>query len=453
MSLVWNYFVKDKNGLQAKCNNCGTVISTKGGNTKGLHTHVQTKHKVNLLKRNNYAGNSTVETEKLDKKKELMTAYFGIDNEVPTLENILARMTAKDLIPFATFTTSEDLRLGLIARGFVVPKSANTIRELVLKYADKVLLSMTNTFMTKKKAGERFSCTLDEWTSGKCRRFLNINIVTFDHQIYNLGVIRIVGSFSSNDCLEAVKKRLNDFKLSYDEDIIATTTDGASVMMKFGRLSSTEHQLCYTHGIHLAVCDVLYAVNELRATSVTPENVLVDSDNCCEPEAESERLVFELDSKNQSRFIFKDGDVNDLVNKVRNIVRKINKSPVRNDLLQKYVKIEIGKELKLQLDVKTRWNSMVTMLRRFVQLSSPLKKVLIDIKAFNKFTITEYDIFIASCVVEALSPIEHVVEVLCTQKATLLTAHTSVHLAIEELERLDNEKNNELAGRLAIALR
>ena len=60
-------------------------------------------------------------------------------------------------------------------------------------------------------------------------------------------------------------------------------------MMKFGRLSSTEHQLCYTHGIHLAVC----AVNELRATSVTPENVLVDSDNCCEPEAESERLVFE----------------------------------------------------------------------------------------------------------------------------------------------------------------
>ena len=135
------------------------------------------------------------------------------------------------------------------------------------------------------------------------------------------------------------------------------------------------------------------------------------------------------------------------------IIRKINKSPVRNDLLQKYVKIEIGNELKLQLDIKTRWNSIVTMLRRFVQLSSPLKKVLIDIKALNKFTITEYDIFIASCVVEALSPIEHVVEVMCTQKATLLTAHTSVHLAIEELERLDNEKNKELAGRLAKALR
>lgn len=35
--------------------------------------------------------------------------------------------------------------------------------------------------------------------------------------------------------------------------------NGASVMKKFGQSLSCEHQLCYAHGIHLAVFDVLYS--------------------------------------------------------------------------------------------------------------------------------------------------------------------------------------------------
>ena len=38
---------------------------------------------------------------------------------------------------------------------------------------------------------------------------------------------------------------------------MAATTDGASVMVKFGKSILPIHLLCLAHGIHLAVCDFL----------------------------------------------------------------------------------------------------------------------------------------------------------------------------------------------------
>ena len=35
-------------------------------------------------------------------------------------------------------------------------------------------------------------------------------------------------------------------------------TDGASVIKKTGKLPQITHQLCLSHGVHLAVVDVLY---------------------------------------------------------------------------------------------------------------------------------------------------------------------------------------------------
>ena len=59
-----------------------------------------------------------------------------------------------------------------------------------------------------------------------------------------------------------VRKRLAEFKINYDSHIFASVTDGASVMVKFARISSHEGQLCQAHGIHLAVCDVMYVKKE-----------------------------------------------------------------------------------------------------------------------------------------------------------------------------------------------
>ena len=47
------------------------------------------------------------------------------------------------------------------------------------------------------------------------------------------------------------------------EDIVAATTEGASVMKSFGRMICCVHQLCFAHGYHLAVTDFLYAKQNL----------------------------------------------------------------------------------------------------------------------------------------------------------------------------------------------
>ena len=39
---------------------------------------------------------------------------------------------------------------------------------------------------------------------------------------------------------------------------VSSVTDGAAGMLKYGRISPGEFQACYTHAIHLAVCDLLY---------------------------------------------------------------------------------------------------------------------------------------------------------------------------------------------------
>lgn len=56
--------------------------------------------------------------------------------------------------------------------------------------------------------------------------------------------------------------KLREFDLEIS-DIVAATTDGAAVMVKFVRLISKTslHQQCLNHGIHLAVVYVLFKRN------------------------------------------------------------------------------------------------------------------------------------------------------------------------------------------------
>ncbi|CAF4947360.1 unnamed protein product [Pieris macdunnoughi] len=53
--------------------------------------------------------------------------------------------------------------------------------------------------------------------------------------------------------------------LDADTDIIGMSTDGASVMVKVGKLMNCYQQLCFAHGLQLAVINVLYKKYEEEA--------------------------------------------------------------------------------------------------------------------------------------------------------------------------------------------
>ena len=63
----------------------------------------------------------------------------------------------------------------------------------------------------------------------------------------------------------------------------------------------------------------------------------------------------------------------EVIAKVRRICRMFLNSPLKNDRLQDFVKNE---ELKLILDCKVRWNSLLAMNERFLKLKNCISKAL-----------------------------------------------------------------------------
>ena len=127
------------------------------------------------------------------------------------------------------------------------------------------------------------------------------------------------------------------------------------VMVKFGKSIPCEHQLRYAHGIHLAVCDVLYGNNATVISATTSEEMRDEEDspylNQDEELANEDfstavdlvNYCCEVDISNGSHVICNTINVLIIISKVRMIAMLFRKSPLKNQILQKYVQKEQGK--------------------------------------------------------------------------------------------------------------
>jgi hypothetical protein len=87
-------------------------------------------------------------------------------------------------------------------------------------------------------------------------------------------------------------------------------------------------------------------------------------------------------------------------------------SPVRDSILQNYIKQEKGKESSLILDCKTRWNNLEVMIERFITLKECVVVALNDTGAFHmwneayypKIIVTDYVTFWHVCNVFKFCP-------------------------------------------------
>lgn len=189
-------------------------------------------------------------------------------------------MAARDGFPFSVFCTSPDLRKALKSMGFKdpIPKSPATVREIVMLYGKSIRDRQLLEIQRMKEDGIKFCATFDEWTSNKNRRFMSIILHGQGTKFWNLGLVRITGSLTSENAVTLVASKLLEHHISLRDDIICIMTDGTSVMTKIGRLSPTEQQLCLAHGTQLAVADVLYPKNRILASGSRYEDCDDDSD-------------------------------------------------------------------------------------------------------------------------------------------------------------------------------
>lgn len=220
------------------------------------------------------------------------------------------------------------------------------VRELVMEYYKEVVEHTKNEIQKILKLKKRFSLTSDEWTALLNKRFMNVNIHC--HKlVFNLGMIPIKGSMPSEIAKELTEKRLDEFGISLLRDIVASTTDGASVMVKYGKLlDPVLHIQCYNHAYHLAVVAFLYKKEIEKVNEDEIEDDVEEDDDWNENQEEDEDDASELNDT-----------IRDLVKKVRKAVKVFRKSPTKNDMyLQKHVIADpkIGYRLNLIMDSKTR---------------------------------------------------------------------------------------------------
>lgn len=388
------------------------------------------------------------------KKNKPIDSYFKKKND--SMEAIVSRMVSKDGLALSTFCTSADLRNLFKKSGFQLPQSPNTIRTMINNFANTVEADMIIEFEYLKKQSQKFSLTFDEWTSQKNHRYLNLN-VHHQEKHFNLGLIRIHGSCTAEHAVCLVKDRLKIFGLDLDSDIIGMTTDGASVMVKAGTLLPCYHQLCVAHGIQLAVVKILYRkksdseVDPVERSSIEMDD---DSENMDELDdkqgATGTSLIIETDDSGASIEIVP--KYNDLLQKVRKVVKLFRKSPTKDDVyLQKYVREEKGKELELILDCRTRWSSLLSMVERFYDLKVCIEKALIDIKSDVKFTDHEWSIM--KDLIASLQPFKLAVETLCRRESTLLTADTVLKFIIDKLDQQDTVLSTDLSDALRVKIK
>lgn len=233
--------------------------------------------------------------------------------------------------------------------------------------------------------------------------------------------------------------KLNEFQLSL-EDIVAATTDGASVMIKFGKDIFAIHQICYNHALHLAVISVIFK----KLTEIVADDSSSDDDSEYE---ESDNDSHSCIDDNQEDFdpveiLVPRKDINTVLCSVRKIVMMFKRSPVKNAVLQNYIKEKHGQEIALLMDCKTRWNSTEVMVERFLKLYSCVMLALTDLNATEH--LIDDQILLLRDLANSLRPIKMAVESLSQRDNNLLKCEGVFKFIFDELKNQSGEISKEM---------
>jgi hypothetical protein len=141
------------------------------------------------------------------------------------------------------------------------------------------------------------------------------------------------------------------------------------------------------------------------------------------------------------------------VNQCRDIVKLFKLSPSRNAILQKYVKLVEGKELKVLLDLKILWSSLEKMLTRFMSILKLMEDTLDDINRTDMWAMWDPEnTETAELILIILEPLPMTVNQLSNRNFDLLQAEGVLEFLFEELAEQDNIMNNLLLVQLKVEI-
>lgn len=179
-----------------------------------------------------------------------------------TLHEIWAKCAAVSGWSFRSIAQSESLGQLLFGAGYEPPSDPKSVKSYVMAYANEIKSKTISEIELLMSQNYRFALSFDEWTSLKNIRYLNLVLQHNSSMVINLGLFRIDGDANAKNLFQLVKDFLSSFKIDLYCHIIAIMTDGCHTMTRIGKdASPVIQQLCYAHGLQLAVLDALYKEN------------------------------------------------------------------------------------------------------------------------------------------------------------------------------------------------
>ena len=161
---VWNHFLRNSNDPKhLKCKYCPKTYTSLS--TDSARYHIE---KVHMIKPTPKADVSDAKKTSQPSIKEALTTK-------DSLNCVYARLAAVDRISLKTLESSVNIQEGLRARGYAVLKSRKAIKKHIFDFASETRLKMKEILKSKILQFEKFSITLDEYTSTNNRRYRILN--------------------------------------------------------------------------------------------------------------------------------------------------------------------------------------------------------------------------------------------------------------------------------------
>ena len=123
-----------------------------------------------------------------------------------TIANILTDLIAIYGLSFYTVAKSKRLREFALDKGQKIHSSSIFIKSILLDHAKDIKAQLAAELKDTKANNFRLSFTVDEYTSIKMCCYMNINVHT-NGSLYNLGLVRVVGSMPFEKAVEIVSKK------------------------------------------------------------------------------------------------------------------------------------------------------------------------------------------------------------------------------------------------------
>lgn len=121
---------------------------------------------------------------------------------------------------------------------------------------------------------------------------------------------------------------------------------------------------------------------------------------------------------------------------VRDLFKYFKKSPLKMSQAQVLIKEGEGKELALLLDVRTRWNSVLPMIQRYLLVNKYIKKCLEMLNEGQRYSVKHDETL--KDLAAALEPIQEAVLELSKHSSNLLIADATVKYVIGRLRSLNS---------------